>query len=225
MKPYFMKKSAALSACVLLLAGCGAENDALYRIEMVNLTAAQPLSPLSIITQTEGKQWQVGMPASIAVEKLAEGGDNTDWFAQPAVVNRAGSDGPIPPGQSTTVEITSTAEGRMLSMAAMLVNTNDAFVGVTGIDLNDISIHTPLTLYLPALDAGTEANSEAPGSIPGPADGGEGYNADRDDVDYVANHMGIISKPGGLESSTLGPEHRFDNPVVKITISRQITDL
>ncbi|MFT5808172.1 MAG: hypothetical protein ACI9LG_002473 [Moritella dasanensis] len=31
-----------------------------------------------------------------------------------------------------------------------------------------------MTYNLPAYDAGTEANSEAVGTIPGPADGGEG---------------------------------------------------
>jgi hypothetical protein len=74
---------------------------------------------------------------------------------------------------------------------------------------------------LPAWDAGTEANSEASGTIPGPADGGEGYNATRDDlVNFVAIHRGVISADDGLNSSILDESHRFDNPVARVMIER-----
>jgi hypothetical protein len=71
-----------------------------------------------------------------------------------------------------------------------------------------------------AYDAGTEANSEAKGTMPGPADGGEGFNASRDDVDFVHIHPGVISMYDGLADSVLGASHRFDNPVLAVTIMR-----
>ena len=75
-------------------------------------------------------------------------------------------------------------------------------------------------MILPVLDAGTEANSEAAGTIPGPADGGEGYNAERDDADLVSFHPGVVSADDGLMMSALTSAHRFDNPAVKLSITR-----
>jgi len=70
-------------------------------------------------------------------------------------------------------------------------------------------------------DAGTEINNEAPGTIPGPADGGEGFNADRsDNVNLVRGHGGVVSSADGLASSVLDQSHRFDNPAVMVTITR-----
>jgi hypothetical protein len=56
--------------------------------------------------------------------------------------------------------------------------------------------------------------------MPGPADGGEGFNAMRSDTGYVAMHPGVVSADDGLNSSVLSVEHRFDNPAVRIMVSR-----
>jgi len=69
-------------------------------------------------------------------------------------------------------------------------------------------------------DSGTEANSEAVGTIPGPADDGTGFDAARNDVDFVALHSGVVSQDDGLSSSVLTQAHRFDNPAIKLTITR-----
>jgi hypothetical protein len=69
-------------------------------------------------------------------------------------------------------------------------------------------------------DAGTEANDELAATIPGPAGGGEGFNADRNDDDRVAFHSGVISQDDGLASSALSANHRFLNPGAQLVITR-----
>ncbi len=65
----------------------------------------------------------------------------------------------------------------------MLVNTNDAFTGMTAINISDLAIGDNITMLAVAYDAGTEGNSEVAETIPGSAGGGEGFNAARNDVD------------------------------------------
>ena len=58
-------------------------------------------------------------------------------------------------------------------------------------------------------------------TIPGPAGGGEGFNAVRDDSnDVVAFHAGVVSQDYGLANSALSANHRFLNPGAKLTITR-----
>jgi hypothetical protein len=104
--------------------------------------------------------------------------------------------------------------------ATMLVNTNDAFSGLTGIDISTMAVDDKKSWRLNVYDAGTELNSEAMGTVPGPADGGTGFDASCDDVDFVGYHSGVVSQDDGLSSSVLTQAHRFDNPAVKLTITR-----
>ena len=77
------------------------------------------------------------------------------------------------------------------------------------------------SLHIPIWDAGTEANTEASGSMPGPADGGEGFNASRSgDANFVAIHQGVVTHADGLATSVLGESHRFDNPGVLLHVER-----
>ena len=102
----------------------------------------------------------------------------------------------------------------------MLVNTNDAFTGVTAKDISNLAVNESISLLTSSYDSGTEKNSELMATIPGPAAGGEGYNEMRDDVDYVAMHPGVVTKDDGLAQSVLTQDHRFDNPTLSITITR-----
>ena len=59
--------------------------------------------------------------------------------------------------------------------------------------------------------------------IPGPAGGGEGFNANRDDeADRVSMHSGVVSQDDRLASSALTEQHRFDNPVARVRIERTL---
>ena len=192
-----------------------------YEVTVQNITQGQPLSPVGVALHGDAVMWEVGMPASAALEVLAEGGDNSDFSASEGVMASASGAGPIAPGSSETITVTVINEpDTFISVATMLVNTNDAFAGVTGHALGELEVNQSMTMVLPVLDAGTEANSEVAGTIPGPADGGEGYNAERDDADLVSFHPGVVSAQDGLKMSVLTAAHRFDNPAVKLTITR-----
>ena len=103
----------------------------------------------------------------------------------------------------------------------MLVNTNDAITAAKNVSLNGMEVGESLSFTTLSYDTGTEANSEAAGTIPGPADGGEGFNAMRDDIaDRITLHRGVITADDGMMQSVLGQNHRWDNPVLRVTITR-----
>jgi hypothetical protein len=192
-----------------------------YSITLTNLTYAQPLSPIAVALHGDTKMWQVGQSASVALEKLAEGGDNADFLALTSNMAAISSEGAVPPGASVTVDISTTEPtANYLTVATMLVNTNDAFSGLTGVDISTLDLNQEKSWSLSVYDSGTELNSETVGTIPGPADGGVGYEATRDDIDLVGYHSGVVSQDDGLSSSVLTQAHRFDNPAIKVTITR-----
>lgn len=192
-----------------------------YEVTVTNLTAAQPFSPVAIVLHDVDGLWTVGEPASPELETLAESGGNTDFLQTTAVLGNANGNQIIPPGDSQTilVSINDRTDTKMTT-ATMLVNTNDAFVGLDAYDLSALTVGDSITMRLPALDAGTEINDEALGTIPGPADGGEGFNAQRESRNTVAYHPGVVSADDGLTSSILDVTHQFDNPVMRIVVTR-----
>ena len=192
-----------------------------YQIKVMNLTYAQPLSPITGVLHGDEKMWMVGSTASTALEKLAESGDNSDFIAQESIIASMADGGVLLPGSSATITISTTdVSATHLSVTTMLVNTNDAFSGLTGLELSNFEIDQTQSWNLNVYDAGTEANSEAAGTIPGPADGGTGFDAMRDDIDLVTLHSGVVSQDDGLTDSVLTQAHRFDNPAIKLTITR-----
>ena len=232
-------KTVIAVALLLVLAGCNNDDDAMstptptppppppppveysYSVTITNLTYAQPLSPLAVMLHGDSKMWMVGSMASASLEILAEGGDNTDFIAQEGVIASGSSDGVVLPGSAASVTLNTTdRSATFFTAATMLVNTNDAFSGLTGVDISTMAIDDVKSWYLNVYDSGTEANSEAMGTIPGPADGGTGFDAARDDVDFIGLHSGVVSQDDGLSSSVLTQAHRFDNPAIKLTITR-----
>ena len=108
-----------------------------------------------------------------------------------------------------------------LSTSTMLVNTNDAITMANAVDLSAMQSGDAVMLRTIAYDAGTEADTELAAHIPGPAGGGEGFNAARDDdADRVSMHGGIVGADDGFAGSSLNNQHRFDNPVAMVRIER-----
>lgn len=230
----------AIAGLVATLTACGSDSDDLptppappapppppppvdvsYDVTVTNLTNAQPLSPVAVVLHDEGNLWTIGEPASAALEQMAEGGDTAELRALSVVLAEASGAAPIGPSGSETISITiQDNEMANISITTMLVNTNDAFTGLNAWSLADLAVGDSWTTVARAYDAGTEANTEAAGTMPGPADGGEGFNAARDDADFVALHPGVVTGDDGLGSSVLTVQHKFDNPVVRITITR-----
>ena len=199
-----------------------------FDVTVSNLTNAQPLSPIAVIAHQSGYAvFAVGSAASVSLEEMAEGGDNTSLLAEadtdPAVAGLVSGGAPIGPagGETVTVDVLeSDLPGLQLSIATMLVNTNDAFASLN-VAVENMAEGDVLSFYAVAYDAGTEADTETAAHIPGPAGGGSGFDAVRDDqADRVAMHGGIVSLDDGLSSSDLTEQHRFDNPVAHISITR-----
>jgi len=215
---------AGLLASVMLV-GCDSDSTpASFNVTVTNATNNQPLSPVALISHDSSySAWSVGSAASTALEQLAEGGANTQLLSVSGInamsVSGAGA---IGPGGSETINIaTGTSAQTELTIATMLVNTNDAFAGLASVDVSDLAVGESMTLNAKVYDAGTELDSESAGTMPGPADGGEGFNANRSDAsDFVRGHGGVVTVDDGLSSSVLNQSHRFDNPGMIVTISR-----
>ena len=247
MKSLFNKRAlhlAVVTALVATLSACGDDDDNVvtptptpaptptptptpvnvsYDVTVTNLTNGQPMSPVAVVLHQEGNLWTFGQAASVELEQMAEGGDNSGLLGLPMVMASGSGAGPIGPGASETIQVTiEDITDAKISVATMLVNTNDAFTGLNAWDLSNLEAGESWTTTTRVYDAGTEANSEAAGTIPGPADGGDdaGFLAERDDVDFVIGHPGVVSMDDGLSTSVLTVQHKFDNPAVRIRITR-----
>lgn len=223
----------ALVAMTGVLSACGSDSDnddtpdevtsANYEITIKNITNSQPLSPVAVLMHSQPyRVWSIGSEASVALEELAEGGSNAALLAltddtKQAMASGAGA---IMPGTSETLSVTlnNPTADTYLSVSTMLVNTNDAFIGVTGLQIANLEMGESTTLSLAVYDAGTEANSELVNTIPGQM--GEGFNAERDDTNRVTRHPGVVGSDDGHSESVLNSQHKFDNPAATLTVTR-----
>ena len=189
-----------------------------YEVTVTNITPGQTFTPQLLVTHAPDiSLFYLGEPASIELEILAEGGDTgplTD-----ALVNEASYvdtiPGLLPPGASVSAMVMG-GSGDVISMAAMLIPTNDTFVALNSMPLPQ---EGAVTYYVQAYDAGTEGNDQNCRSIPGPVCGGEGYNGDPADGDEGFVHIsnGFHRLPG----NTLRPEaYDWRNPVARVTVTR-----
>ena len=200
-----------------------------FDVTVSNLTNSQPLSPVAVVAHVDGySAFEVGTAATLGLEVLAEGGDNSEFIAEADadanVLATASGAGPIGPAGQETIRIEvfeSDVASLEISTSTMLVNTNDAITMLNALDVSGLAAGESMTVRTIAYDAGTEANSEEAIHIPGPAGGGEGFNAARDDIaDRVAMHVGVVSQDDGFASSDLTGQHKFDNAVAAVRIER-----
>ncbi|WP_395339700.1 spondin domain-containing protein [Ningiella sp. W23] len=206
-------------------------------VTIQNLTQGMAFTPLLVVAHTpDASLFEVGEMASPEIQAMAEGG-GLDGLATigssisaDAVANPAG--GLLMPTASTTATFTTQDTNSVLSIVAMILPTNDGFVG-----LDNWAIPTEAgtyTVYLNAYDAGTEANDElrgggAPGvpgmPVPPPlapniGEGGSGLTSSITN-DTVHIHPGNIgdSDPTGGVSDVSNQIHRWLNPVAKVTVT------
>ena len=122
----------------------------------------------------------------------------------------ADSGGLLGPGHTVTIKVRAHGANRV-SLAAMLVPTNDAFVALN-------SVRAPhkgsVTYTAVAYDAGSEPNDEMCVNIPGPC-GGEGLSMDVDGEGFVHVHAGIH----GI-ADLKAADYDWRNPVARVTIKR-----
>lgn len=236
----------AATLSLVVLAGCGGSDDPAsaggddsdapamqaFEVTMTNLTAGQPLSPaVAIVHDGAYSLFSIGSAATIGLERLAEGAETEPLLAelldQAAVKASATSTGgPVGPGASTRfmVNVPASTDGAAplrMSLASMLVNTNDGIAALNGRDLGSLAAGQSMTVNLISYDTGTEDNTETAATMPGPAAGGEGFNATRDDLrDAVHIHAGAVTVDDGLSTSVLSSIHRWEHPVARLVVRR-----
>ncbi len=215
MKKFYKQCLIASVLCVGFLPSVQA--DVMYEVIVTNLTKGQILSPIFVVTHNREYQlFESGKPASEELAALAEDADSsglTQFQLQNVQSIRQG-DAPIMPGASSTVEIKAKNRRSLLSVAAMLVTTNDAFMALKQVRL-PVRFRANPSYTVPAYDAGSENNDESCAYIPGPPCGNAFKKSDIEGEGFVHIHSGIHGG-GDLIPAT----HDWNNPVAKISIRR-----
>ena len=122
----------------------------------------------------------------------------------------ASASGPIAPGKTGVVNITTSDGNNRISALGMLITTNDAFFA-----LNTARIDRKINdFFVRAYDAGSEANNEDCAFMPGPPCGG----SQRD----TAGAEGFVHVHSGIHGIADLAEETFDwrNPVALIRVIR-----
>ena len=234
------RKSFGAALAALLLPGMAVAAD--VEVTVTNLTGGIHFTPLLVAAHPAGTHlFQTGEPASSALQAMAEGGDIAGLEG---VVSAAGGQfvadpagGILAPATASGVAMLSTdAANTHLSVTAMLLPTNDGFVGLDGWEIPTEA--GTYTLMLNAYDAGSEANDElmnpgaggAPGvaGIPGDpsgraGSGGSGVvastpnDAEPNVVHIHRGQLGDTDAAGGI-SDLDSRSHRWLNPVARVTV-------
>lgn len=160
--------------------------------------------------------FELAEPAGEELAKLAEGGDTEPLAGlleeTGGVYSMTTTADPLLPGQSVVVELPVDGRRVYLSMASMLLPTNDGFIALSSAELPRFK-HGAITYFVPGYDAGSEINDELCASIPGPHCGGEGYSS--------AAGEGKVHVHSGIHGvGELGPEnYDWRNPVAMVSIT------
>ena len=155
----------------MLLGTAGVASAAEYEVTVTNLTRGQQFTPILVATHQAGvRLFELGSPASPQLKTLAEQGNvgpmTSLLLGNPEVRAVVNSGALLNPGQSVTQRVSTRGGFDNVSVAAMLIPTNDGFFAVN--DLEGPNGQEAITVFSPAYDAGTERNDELCASIPGP---------------------------------------------------------
>ncbi|GHA64670.1 spondin domain-containing protein [Photobacterium aphoticum] len=225
-----MKNTVCTLAATTLLCSLGASLSAQAAeldITITNATKQIYFTPLLISAHSSSVfLFRSGEAATPELEAMAEGGDIAGLASLASNAGAISSENPaggiLDPGASTTTSL-STGDATHLSITAMLLPTNDGFVG-----LDSWPIPTTPGMYtvrLNGYDAGTEANDELAASMPNPpfitfGTGGTGVETTitNDTVHIHPGNLGDTDPAGGL-SDIDSTRYRWLNPVAVVTIT------
>ncbi|MCG9127677.1 spondin domain-containing protein [Candidatus Poribacteria bacterium] len=199
-----------------------------FEITLTNLTVGEPgiggqiFSPPIFATHLPGaKLAPLGEPAIPALVALAENGDVSGilQIATAIAANTDVSENLLIPGNSVTVKLKGNQINTSLTVAAMLVSTNDGFIIADGIPLFDEDGKpVTTTLELMTYDAGSEDNTELASDIPGPV----GLDADADPEGSnarVPTEGGVVSVHPGIQGvGDVGEAFAWTEPTAMISI-------
>jgi hypothetical protein len=205
-------------------------------ITITNLTHGTYFTPLLVSAHAGGNHlFQPGVAATAHLQAMAEGGDISGLAADMSAVGADNEENPagglLAPGASAQFSMSTASGNDHLSLSAMLLPTNDGFVG-----LDALSIPATAGTYrytLNGYDAGTEANDEIVngGGTPGvagiPADPGGAAGSGAGGVTgseantVVHIHRGVLgdTNASGGSSDLDSRVHRWLNPVAELVIT------
>jgi hypothetical protein len=204
-------------------------------VEITNLTHGIYFTPILISSHgADSDLFEVGEAASTELQTMAEGGDisglDTLLVNEGAINVTNPAEGLLAPAASTSATLDTETNG-YLSIVAMMLPTNDGFIG-----LDNWSIPSEAgtyTVYLNAYDAGTEANDEivngggainTPGipANPGSNGGSDGTGVTTEESNETVHihrgSVGDIDATGGA-SDLDSRVHRWLNPVARVVIT------
>ena len=227
-------KGALLTAGLLSFASANAAD---INVRITNLTNGIYLTPLLVAAHPQDTRlFETGQPASANLQAMAEGGDTAGLISDLQGLGATISDNPAagllaPAGSAETDLNTDGTSNVLLSVVAMMLPTNDAFIG-----LNAIEIPAEAGTYVynvSAYDAGTEANDEivngggmpgVPGIPvdPGAANGMNGTGAAMADANTTVHiHRNVLgdTDPAAGMSDLDSRVHRWLNPVVRVVVT------
>jgi hypothetical protein len=204
--------------------------EAEYEVTIINMTHSQPFSPGVLVTHdASANLFTAGEAASEGIRLIAENGDPSiavstltgaagvsDVIAIAAPVHRKGGPGP----DHLTAYITASETARYLSLASMLICTNDGFIGLDSVELPK---GPETTVYFPgAYDAGTEANDELYTSVVDPCGAigpvsvaPDGQNARTATSEVIEMHPGFTGA-GDMEADS----YNWRNKAARVTVKR-----
>jgi len=228
-----LKTLATVSAlCAVTALPAAADNsrhrgDREYEVTITNASATA-FTPILAVAHTAGlKLFEVGAAPSAALAEIAESGNPAGLIADLALVPDEVGDVQTGAvllelgGEPVVIELAAGRRFDRLSIVAMLLPTNDSFVGLQDVALPGKRGRS-VTYHAVGYDAGSEFNDELCANIPGPqcadSDGnmGEG-SSELDDRDegYVRVSPGIQGI-GDLSRTA----YDWRNPVAIVTIKR-----
>ena len=189
-----------------------------YIVHITNLTKAQIFSPPFVAshrhTVTLFVPGQVPYPE---LATLAEDGNTQPLIdlslSLPEVNEATAAGGPVMPGKSIQVEVEAGGDYNRITVAGMLIQTNDAFFALRNAELP--TAFQRESHFVPAYDAGSEANNESCDFIPGPPCGSGGIRAEdgAEGFIYISNGIAGI---GDLPAAS----YDWRNPVARIVVRR-----
>lgn len=208
-----------------------------YRVTIQNLTRGQPFSPGVIVTHTSNAVvWRLASQPSEGIAAIAEDGnadiETADLQGAPGIHDVVETSGPInrlggtAPPESFAQYTVRALPGDRLSIAVMMICTNDGFTGVDSVRLPQRDGQKVIYLAS-AYDAGVEQNTEnsadvpdgcgALGPVPLPMDGNN--DALPADGNLIFPHPGIV---GGRDLTVdhSVADHAWSNPVARITVRK-----
>lgn len=203
-----------------------ADEDSRVKVTVTNLTRGQIISPVVIASHRAryGSLFQTGEAASPELAAVAEDADLGPLIMALSadsdvldVETLFGELGPIMPGESASAVVDVQGSFRFLSMAGMLVTSNDAFFALRGVR---VPAHGSRTHRSPAYDAGSEVNTESCEHIPGPPCDNPLVRVTEGAEGYVHIHAGIHGTTGDLDPSV----RDWRNPVAEVTLTRVSED-